>query len=205
MKCLGTVWLGLLGACALQQPAQVSTTPIVVQTIQVEMRRTPDIVLVDGHTTIEEGTVLFHGILTTPDHRRARPSMYVHVRIAASGERCRGRVRTVTPDEQGSWLSITLECDDPVPSGTAAVAEWITGERFGLFVPRDVLATGASTEKPCVWVVTNGVIARRTVGLGQTYLDAVEIVDGLTGGERVIRQPSAVLIDGQLVQPDGNM
>ncbi len=48
-------------------------------------------------------------------------------------------------------------------------------------------------------------IARRTVVLGQTYLDAVEIVDGLTGGEQVIRQPSAVLVDGQLVQPDGNM
>jgi multidrug efflux pump subunit AcrA (membrane-fusion protein) len=54
-----------------------------------------------------------------------------------------------------------------------------------------------------VMVLAEGVASRRTVILGRTFRDRVEIVDGLTTADRVLVSPPHSLRDGDAVREAG--
>jgi HlyD family secretion protein len=52
-----------------------------------------------------------------------------------------------------------------------------------------------------VFMVVNGRAVRRTVKVGVTTSQGLQIADGLIGGEDIIANPPADLKDGQRVRP----
>ncbi len=185
-------WIILLCACA---PAR---TAVLVETIQVEMQRTPQIVPVTGSVERVGSIAWFAGELAEPHAARARLGQRLHVRVAASGERCLGQIRELIPSQGGVRLRLELECRAPIPPTTTGVAEWIAGERFGIFVPREALQS--NQDGAWIWIVQAGVARRQTVRLGSAYLGAVEIVAGLDGGEQVIIAADRKLTERQLIR-----
>lgn len=195
--CLAPV-LALAAACMTDTHRASRSAPVAVEVLPVEMQRTPQIVPVSGRVVAEATTAWFEGDLPEPYAADARPDRLLHVRVNATGERCLGRLREILPVAGGVRLRVTLTCERPLTEPSAAVAEWIAGERFGLFVPRSALREDAAGSH--VWIVVAGRARRRDVRLGQPYLGALEIVAGLNGGERVITSAVSPLTDGQPVQ-----
>ncbi|OPX90735.1 MAG: Toluene efflux pump periplasmic linker protein TtgD precursor [Pelotomaculum sp. PtaB.Bin104] len=72
-----------------------------------------------------------------------------------------------------------------------------TGDEDGIIIPREALAT--SEEKSFVWVINNGVVARREVVAGQTDGKNVVIKSGLKDGEEVVSTNIDSLKDGMKV------
>jgi HlyD family secretion protein len=68
---------------------------------------------------------------------------------------------------------------------------------------KPIVVVPASTVKDnAVFVVVNGKAVRRAVKVsGTTSQGAVQIADGLIGGEDIISNPPADLKDGQRVRP----
>jgi RND family efflux transporter MFP subunit len=125
----------------------------------------------------------------------------MHVVVDATGEKCVGTVSEVEPAadpaSRSFLVKIDLECRQPLKSGMFGRAEIITGERFGMFVPRDaVYQRGQLTY---VYVAENDRARMRLVRTGREYLGAVEILSGLQSGERVITGASGELTDGSPV------
>ena len=55
-----------------------------------------------------------------------------------------------------------------------------------------------------VWVVENEKVSPRTIELGVTRGDRIEVRSGLSGGERVVLSPPASLADGARVRVVGS-
>lgn len=70
--------------------------------------------------------------------------------------------------------------------------------RAGVLLPRRAL--GEDGGRPIAWIVNQGVAERRAVATGNDQDDDVLITAGLDGGERVILNPPAELVDGMAVK-----
>ena len=66
-----------------------------------------------------------------------------------------------------------------------------------LISKRGIIGEG---DKAAAWVVTGGIVSRRTVTVGAERLDQIEIRSGLAPGEAVVVSPPATLTDGDRVR-----
>ena len=127
----------------------------------------------------------------------------VHVIIDATGEKCDGLVAEVNPvadPASRSFLAkIDLDCRQPLKSGMFGRAQWIVGERAGMFLPK--AAVHERGQLTYVLVAGEGRAQMRLVKPGQEYLDLVEILSGLQPGDRVILSAEGELNDGQKISP----
>jgi len=78
-----------------------------------------------------------------------------------------------------------------------AEASASTSERPVLLVPK--AAIRAENNQSYAWVVNAGVVDRRAVRTGGTDGDRLEVLAGLSSGERIILSPPAGLASGALV------
>ncbi len=80
--------------------------------------------------------------------------------------------------------------------GTAAFQ--IQEHRDALLIPREAIVGGI--QDPSVYVVQNGIASLKKVKAGTVTQDQVEIVDGLTAGDKVVRSGQINLVNGSKVQ-----
>lgn len=104
------------------------------------------------------------------------------------------RVRLALPDETPLLIGMTVEANIVLREETEAV----------LVPPSAVLLTDGPVrgrQRPGhVWVVVDGVLARRAVVLGVQGPRATEVLEGLAPGEQVVTDPRPSLRDGQRVR-----
>jgi RND family efflux transporter MFP subunit len=113
--------------------------------------------------------------------------------------RLEGKIREMTP--MGDVLAktyrvkIALPDDTPLQPGMSVEANIITREKpNALLVPADAIQGNA------VFVIESGRVRRREVGIGIRGTRNVEILSGLSDGERVVAPAGAALKDGARIR-----
>src|SRR5690606_6205387 len=103
-------------------------------------------------------------------------------------------ISRVSPTVMQTSRSVLIEADVPNPglelqAGLFAEAEVVVNPQAqAIAIPASAVSHFAGVEK--VWVVVDGVAQQKTIRTGRRDKDRVEVIEGLTGGERVVRNSS---------------
>jgi len=121
-----------------------------------------------------------------------------------SGMSFEGRVHRIDPDLDRMSRTSTAEVvvanrDGALTSGSFADVEVALAPREALLVPRDALVRQEGTGVFYVYVIEGGIARRRDLVLGGSYGEAVEVLDGLSSGDRVVTAGRYRLHDGSEV------
>lgn len=124
------------------------------------------------------------------------------VAIGVEGAPASGRVAEIVPLVDPASRTFIVKIDLPATglrSGNYGKAYFTTGSRQGIAVPvAAVVERGALTS---VWVVsTEGIARLRLVKLGKPLGDRVEVLTGLSAGERIVTAGVDKVTDGAKVQ-----
>ena len=120
-----------------------------------------------------------------------------------------GRVRQVVPtaDRQKATVLVKVAILDQDPRILPEMGAKVVFDAHGaaaVAAPRRVFVPAAAIVKSgdaaYVWVIEDGVLARRPVDVGPARGDRVEVRSGLSGGESLVLQPSADLKAGAKVK-----
>jgi RND family efflux transporter MFP subunit len=117
------------------------------------------------------------------------------------GRRFEGRIGRVDPslDRMSRTATAEIVIANPggaLTSGSFARVEVDLDPRQALLLPRDALVRQEGTGVFYVYVVEGGTAHRRNLTLGASYGDDVEVLDGLTSGDRVAMAGRYRLHDG---------
>jgi HlyD family secretion protein len=110
---------------------------------------------------------------------------------AFPGQHFTAKVQSIAPsiDIQRGSVEVKFSVDSPpifLRNDMTLSLEIETARRANVFaLPAEFLRTG-----PAIWLIEDGRAVRRAVKLGVRTLTAVEIIDGLKGGEEVILDPA---------------
>jgi len=127
----------------------------------------------------------------------------VEIRIDSIGVPIAGRVREIIPTADSASRTQTVKIDLPagsqIRSGTYGRARFQFGSRHAITIPpQAIVSLGQLTY---VFVTDDSGIARlRLIKAGKQAGDKIEVLSGLTGGERVIVDPPRGLIDGSRIE-----
>jgi multidrug efflux system membrane fusion protein len=129
---------------------------------------------------------------------RVKSGASLRVSIDGGGGEISGRVVEVAPTVDPASRTFTVKVDmaaQGLRSGMYGRAYFPVGERPALLVPKGaVVERGALTS---VWVVGSGNVARmRLVKVGRQAGDRVEILAGLSAGEKVVTARVEKVVDG---------
>lgn len=132
---------------------------------------------------------------------KVRPGDSVKVAVEGGAAPLEGRVAEVVPTVDPASRTFTVKVDvaaKGLRSGMYGRASFPAGTRTGLLVPKGaIVERGALTS---VWVVGKDDIARmRLVKSGRTVGEKVEILAGLSGGERIVVGGAEKVVDGAKV------
>lgn len=110
-----------------------------------------------------------------------------------------GKVSEITPmgdvNAKTFRVKISLPNDTPLKPGMSVEANIISREK-----PNTLLIPAAALQGDAVFVVQDGRLRRRTVKVGIRGTRSVEVVEGLTEGERVAASATDALKDGARVR-----
>jgi RND family efflux transporter MFP subunit len=124
------------------------------------------------------------------------------VGVAFEGAPVTGRVSEIVPLVDPVSRTFTVKVDIPekgVRSGTYGRVFFPTGTRQGIAVPATAVVERGSLTS--VWIVSKEGIARlRLVKLGRPLGDRVEVVSGLSAGERIVTLGAEKVSDGVKVE-----
>jgi multidrug efflux pump subunit AcrA (membrane-fusion protein) len=127
----------------------------------------------------------------------------VRVRLEGDTRVYEGRVVRVSPviDETSRSLRVEAEVANEAalirPGSFASAEIVVASDTPALIVPQTAIVTFAGVEK--VMAVENGRIVEKRIALGRRDAGRVEVLDGLTAGEVIVRQPGN-LVDGEAVR-----
>lgn len=126
----------------------------------------------------------------------------VEVKLDASEEALAGRVAEIAPSVDAASRSFTVKVDLPsraiLRGGLFGRALFHTGEREVIAVPAAAVSREGQVES--VFVEDAGIARARLVRLGSERNDMVEVLSGLSAGDRVIYPVPAALTDGAPVR-----
>jgi len=157
-------------------------------------------------TLVRIGTLKLE--LQTPEQRGAQVKlgMTVVARVSAYPDRdFTGRVTAINPSVDPASRIFILEArfDNPAGKlrpGTFATARvMLPGGETGVFVPRAAVVRDKTTDSYQVYTVDNGTARLHVVVTENAEGDAVRIVSGLNGTERVATNHQSELFDGARV------
>lgn len=155
-------------------------------------------------TLMRDGALELRVELAERDLIRIAPGQGATLRIAGSPRTIAGTVRLVEPTvDQASRLGharITLDKPGVLRAGMYADAEILVTRRMGLSVPVTAVSTG-SDGATVMRVDAEGRVSRALVETGIRDSGLVEIVSGLSGGDRVVTKAGAFVRDGDRVNP----
>ncbi len=130
------------------------------------------------------------------------PGNNVRVSIDATEDDCAGTVAEADPVGDPSIRSflvkIDLRCDKALKSGMFGRAQFVVGQRSGLFLPPSAIHERG--QLTFVFVATDGHAHMRLVKVGNEIPAGVEILSGLQPGERVITSAGGELADGSSIR-----
>jgi RND family efflux transporter MFP subunit len=107
-------------------------------------------------------------------------------------------VPAVDPGSRSFTAKLALPADSRLRSGLFGRARFVTGEREAVVVP--VQAVAESGQVRTVLVAENGVARARLVSLGEQRGDLVEVLSGVSAGDKVVAPRPANLLDGMRVE-----
>lgn len=128
----------------------------------------------------------------------------VRVRVdAVSTEELGGTVAEILPDSDPMSRSYTVKIDiqsaQPLRSGLYGTAQFVRGQRQALAIPTKAIAQRGQLTG--VFVVDEANIARlRLIKTGKTLGGNIEVLSGLSEGERIVVDGAAKVNDGVKVQ-----
>ena len=126
----------------------------------------------------------------------------VRVLIDATGDQCAGTVAEADPvgdpSSRSFLVKIDLHCQRPLKSGMFGRAEFVVGERPGLFLPKPAIRERG--QLTFIFVADDGHARMRLVKTGRENPSGVEILSGLQAGERVVMSAGGELTDGAPIQ-----
>ena len=126
---------------------------------------------------------------------------------AFPGKAFSGRITHINPAEDPVSRTVKVMAEVANPDGELRGGTFVkgrirTGERSGVLqVPRiALLSWDVERNSGELFVVVDGVAARRTVKTGETVGEAVEVTQGVAAGEQVVTRGGFNLRDGDRVQ-----
>lgn len=132
-----------------------------------------------------------------------QPGLSVKVTIEGDDRRHEGRLERIGAAVDEANRTLPIEAVVPNPGDTLRPGQFATAEIIvsrkdqGLVVPRDTIVTFAGVQK--VLTVKDGHAREQRIRTGRRDGDRIEVVDGLSDGDQVIRDPGN-LVDGVAVQ-----
>jgi multidrug efflux pump subunit AcrA (membrane-fusion protein) len=157
-------------------------------------------------TLVRTGTLKLQ--LQTPEQRGAQVKlgMAVVARVSPYPDRdFTGTVTAINPSVDPASRIFVLEArfDNPAgqlrPGMFATARVMLPGGETGIFVPRNAVLRDKTTDSYQVYTVDNGTAHLHVVVIGNMEGDAVRIVNGLNGTERVAINRQGELFDGARV------
>jgi RND family efflux transporter MFP subunit len=134
-----------------------------------------------------------------PGIRAGQP---VTVKLDSFDQTIAARVSEIVPSVDPASRSFTVKIDLPglprLRAGVYGRAQFSRGTRATIAVPAAAVASQGQVES--VLVVEEGVARTRLVTTGRKQGDQVEILSGLSGGERIVSPRPAGLADGARVE-----
>jgi RND family efflux transporter MFP subunit len=113
-----------------------------------------------------------------------------------------GRVSEVVPAVDAASRAYTVKIDLPnVPemrSGLFGKAAFTLGDHQTLAIPAAALQQRGQLQS--VFVADNGTARTRLITVGERHREALEVLSGLTAGERVVVAPPPTLADGARIE-----
>ena len=129
---------------------------------------------------------------------KVRVGQPVGVQVDSQDTALAGRVTEIVPAADASSHSFTVKVDlpqsGPIHSGLFGRARFTTGIRKVLAVPATAVVERGQMQ--WVFVVDNQTARARIVTLGDRAQNQVEVLSGLSAGERVVAPAPATLADG---------
>jgi RND family efflux transporter MFP subunit len=121
----------------------------------------------------------------------------------ASGGALAGTVAEIVPAADPSSHSFMVKIDLPsstsLRAGVYGTAEMITGKHLAILAPRSAVVLRGSLT--CVYVVDGSGIAQlRSVTLGAAQGEMVEVLSGLSSGEKLVDQPGDRDLAGKRIE-----
>jgi RND family efflux transporter MFP subunit len=145
---------------------------------------------------------------------KIKPEQPCEITLDAFPEkRYRGYVHKIVPTADRAKATVMTkirfrDLDDRVLPEMSAKVSFLSGkpdERAAEEQPKTIVAASAVVSKggySCVYVVVNGKLAERRITTGQRYDTNVEVLSGVTAGERIVAKPEADFSDGMRVAVD---
>lgn len=132
-----------------------------------------------------------------------RQGMKISVSIDGAAADPIGVVSEIVPAADASSHSFLVKINLPpspeLRAGMYATAEIPTGTRQAIVAPRSAIVVRGSLA--CAYVLDSGDIARlRYVTLGAAHADAVEVLSGIAGDERIVDSPADRDLAGRRIE-----
>jgi RND family efflux transporter MFP subunit len=122
--------------------------------------------------------------------------------ITADGTPFRGTIRVVSPtiaaNDRTALVYVDLPQDERLRPGMFARGEIAIGTGAAYMVPLESVVS--SDGYSYVFVLSeDNIVARRRIETGAVYEDAIEVIEGVRAGERIVVKGAGFLKDGDLV------
>jgi HlyD family secretion protein len=152
---------------------------------------------------VRDGAIELEAEATETRLHSVEPGQKAKVEVAGVPEAVDGAVRLVEPTvDRSSRLGkvrVSLPADKGLRPGLFARGRIETARRVGVVAPQSSLLFGQEGVR--VQVVKDGVVQDRKVKLGLSDATGVEILEGLSEGERVVERAGGFLRDGDRITP----
>lgn len=175
---------------------------VVSRTAEVGAIATPGAALL----TLEEERYRLELSVPESDIRNVRIGQRTVATIDALGRDVQGTVAEIVPAADPASRTFTVKVDLPgdarLRSGVFGRARFTAGRRTAMLVLRQAVRERGQLEQ--IFVVDASNVARlRLVTTGRASGDRVEVLSGVSEGERVVVQGAERLVDGSRVEPKG--
>jgi multidrug efflux pump subunit AcrA (membrane-fusion protein) len=174
---------------------------VVAKTVEVGNLATPGVPLI----TIEEERYRLEATIQESEIRKLRVGHRVGLTIEALGRELSGAIVEIVPAADPMSRTFTVKIDLPATpglrSGLYGKARLMVGRQEALVISRK--ATIERGQLVGVFVLDPGGIARlRLIKTGKVYGDRIEILSGLSPGERIVVEGVEKVSDGSRVQDE---
>ena len=150
---------------------------------------------------VRDGEVELEAEVTETRLHSVEPGQPARIEVAGFAEPIEGKVRLVAPTVDAATrlgrVKIALPADRNLRPGLFARGAIEVARRDGVVVPQSAVLFGATG--PRVQVVSDGVVAERSVAIGLQDADGVEILRGVSDGELVVARAGGFLRDGDRI------
>jgi multidrug efflux pump subunit AcrA (membrane-fusion protein) len=129
--------------------------------------------------------------------------MKIAVKIAAASSPAEGTVTRIVPTADPASHTFLVKIELPqsrqLRAGMYGSAEVATGRRQAIVIPRSAVVIRGSL--PCAYALdSNGIAQLRYVTLGTAQADLVEVLSGISAGQKLVDDPADRDLAGRRIE-----